>query len=62
MKVLAQYDRTGGPLCRGGFADVWKGDHCGREVAVKVMRTYTRGDLQKVVGVSRWVCDLPACR
>ena len=53
MKILTQYDRTGGPLCRGGFADVWKGDHCGQEVAVKVMRTYTRGDLQKVVGVSR---------
>ena len=59
MKVLAQYDRTGGPLCRGGFADVWKGDYCGREVAVKVMRTYTRSDLQKVVGVSRWLYDPP---
>ena len=52
MKVLAQYDRTGSALYRGGFADVWKGDHCGREVAVKVIRTYTKGDLQKVVGVS----------
>jgi len=55
MKVLAWYDRTGSALYRGGFADVWKGDHHGREVAVKVIRTYTKSDLQKVVGVSRWL-------
>lgn len=52
MKILAEYDRTGSALYRGGFADVWKGDHHGREVAVKVIRTYTKGDLQKVIGVS----------
>ena len=52
MKVLAQFDRTGSALYRGGFADVWKGYHRGREVAVKVIRTYTRGTLQKVVDVS----------
>ena len=62
MKVVAQYDRTGGALYRGGFADVWKGDHCGREVAVKVIRTYAKGDLRKVVGVSRWLCNLPTCQ
>ena len=52
MKILAQYDRTGSALYRGGFADVWKGDYHGREVAVKVVRTYVDGDLQKIVGVS----------
>jgi len=38
---------------------VWKGEHCGREVAVKVIRTYTSGDLQKVIGVSSRPCYLP---
>jgi len=52
MKILVWYDRMGSALYRGGFADVWKGEHCGRDVAVKVLRTYTNGDLQKVIGVS----------
>jgi len=30
--------------CHGGFADVWKGRHDGREVAVKVLRVYSSGD------------------
>ena len=58
MKTLVQYDRMGSALYRGGFADVWKGKHCGREVAVKVIRTYTSGDLQKVIGVSSRPCYL----
>jgi len=62
MKVLAQYDRTVSALYRGGFSDVWKGDHHGREVAVKVIRTYTNGDLQRVVGVSCWICYLSTYR
>ena len=62
MKIIVQYDRTGSALYRGGFADVWKGDHCGREVAVKVMRTYTKGDLQRVIGVSCRSCCLSVCR
>jgi len=52
MKVLVQYDRTSAALCRGGFGDVWKGEYCGRDVAVKVVRTYSNSDLQKIVGVS----------
>jgi hypothetical protein len=31
---------------------VWKGKYCGRDVAVKVVRTYSNIELQKVVGVS----------
>jgi len=30
---------------------VWKGKHCGRDVAVKVMRTFSNIDLQKIIGV-----------
>ena len=52
MKVLVQYDRTGAALYRGGFADVWKGEYCSRAVAVKVIRMYSGGNLQRVIGVS----------
>ena len=40
---------------------MWKGEHCGRDVAVKVIRTYSNSDLQKIIGVSNWSCSLPAC-
>ena len=62
LKIPFCYDRTGVALYRGGFADVWKGKHRGREVAVKVLRTYSNSDLQRIAGVSYWLCSLPACR
>jgi hypothetical protein len=40
---------------------VWKGEHCGRAVAVKVVRTYLDNDLQWVIGVGCWSCSLSAC-
>lgn len=46
-------------MYRGGFADVWKGEHLGRDVAVKVLRMYSNSDLQKVVGVGCWLCSFP---
>jgi len=52
LKVPICYDRTGDALYRGGYADVWKGECCGRDVAVKVIRTYSTSDLQKIIGVS----------
>jgi hypothetical protein len=55
------YDRTGVALYRGGFADVWKGQHHGRDVAVKVVRTYSNAALQKIFGVRYWSCPLSAC-
>ena len=59
LQITAEYDRMGSALYRGGFADVWKGEHCGREVAVKVLRTYCTSDLQKIVGVSSSVFPRP---
>lgn len=47
------YNPADAAHCRGGFADVWKGEHRGVEVAVKVLRTYTNSDLEKVTRVSR---------
>ena len=42
---------------------MWKGKYSGRDVAVKVIRTYSNSDLQKTVGVgcrlfslSAWLC------
>ena len=33
---------------------MWRGQHCGRDVAVKVIRTYSNDDLQRVIGVGYW--------
>ena len=38
---------------RGGFADVWKSEYCGRDVAVKVLRVCVSSDLEKITRVSR---------
>ena len=60
MKVFVRYDRDSVVLYRGGFGDVWKGEYSGRDVAVKVIRTYSNSDLQKMIGVSCWLCSLSA--
>ena len=61
LKTPISVERTGDVMFRGGFADVWKGDHCGRDVAVKVMRIYSESELQRVIGVSYWLCSLFPC-
>ena len=45
------------PLCHGGFADVWKGQHDGRDVVAKVLKIYQTSDLEEIrkVGCSRLV-------
>ncbi|KAF9649070.1 kinase-like protein [Thelephora ganbajun] len=50
LKIPICCDRTSNVLYRSGFADVWKVEHCGRDVAVKAIRTYSNSDLQKVIG------------
>ena len=40
-------------MYKGGYADVWKGEHRGREVAVKVIRTYSDDELRKIIHVGR---------
>ena len=42
------HDRSGAPLYRGGFADVWRGEYQGRNVAVKVLRLYSTSDAVKI--------------
>ena len=53
LQIELCYNPAGVAHCRGGFADVWKGNHCGLEVAVKVLRVYLNSDLEKISWVSR---------
>ncbi|KAF9789266.1 kinase-like domain-containing protein, partial [Thelephora terrestris] len=48
LKIPLCYDRSGTPLCHGGYADVWKGEYQGRQVAVKVLRVYYTSDFEKM--------------
>ena len=59
LKIPVCYDRNVYPLYQGGYADVWKGEHCGQEVAVKVIRIYRGKNLQKTFGVGCKICPLP---
>jgi hypothetical protein len=60
LKIPVYYDRASAALYRGGFADVWKGEYRGRNVAVKVIRTYSTDNLQKIIGVSYRPCSFLA--
>ncbi|KAF9644146.1 kinase-like protein [Thelephora ganbajun] len=51
MQISVCYDRTAFALYSGGYGDVWKGIYCGRDVAIKVLRTYSDRDPQKTVGM-----------
>lgn len=41
------------PLCGGGYANIWKGQYQGREVAAKVLRVFSKNDLARVKRVGR---------
>lgn len=49
LKVPVCYDQSSHALYRGGYADVWKGEYHGQDTAVKVIRTYSNVELQKVI-------------
>ncbi|KAF9790923.1 kinase-like domain-containing protein [Thelephora terrestris] len=50
LKIPICYDRTSDALYSGGYADVWRGEYHGQDVAVKVIRTYSNSDLRKIIG------------
>ena len=52
LRIELCYDPMTIPHSRGGFSDVWKGEYRGLEVGVKVLRTSTQSDLQKITRVS----------
>ena len=53
LKIGLCDDLSGPPVCRGGSGDVWEREYLGRKVAVKVLRIYVSGDLQKTIRVGR---------
>ena len=53
LRIDLPFDPAGAPHYRGGFADVWKVEYPGKEVAAKVLRVYATSDLQKITRVSR---------
>ena len=54
LQIEAHYNPATVPCSRGGFADVWRGEYRGLEVAVKALRTSSESDLRKITHVSRW--------
>ena len=54
VQIAARYNPASAPHSHGGFADVWKGEYRGVEVAVKVLRISNRSDLKVIARVSRW--------
>ena len=51
VQIPLCYDRTDAPLYHGGFAEVWRGEHQGNEVAVKVIKVYKTSNLVKITRV-----------
>ena len=48
IQIPLCYDRTEDPRYEGGFAKVWKGEHEGIEVAVKILKVHMKSDLVKI--------------
>jgi len=48
LEIPLCYNPTEGPFCSGGFADVWKGEYLGQEVAAKVLRVYQTDDHKQI--------------
>ena len=42
------YDAMDTPQTHGGLADVWKGEHRGREVAAEALRVYRTSDFERI--------------
>jgi len=48
FQIPLSYDPMETPQCSGGFADMWRGEHEGQEVAAKVLRAYKTSDLEEI--------------
>ena len=57
IQIPVYYDQTEDPRYEGGFARVWKGEHKGIEVAVRVLKVYLASDPVKIRRVGFPVCQ-----
>ena len=48
LAIPVCYDPMENPVCRGGFANVWRGQYRDRTVAAKVLRIYLKDDLERM--------------
>lgn len=58
LQIPVCYNQSGVPKYRGGYADVWLGEHQGLQVAVKVLRVYSTSDFNKIINVG-YLCSTP---
>ena len=60
VQISLRYNRADAPRYQGGFGEVWKAEHEGRDVAVKVLKVYMTSDLVKITRVGSlafwWAC------
>lgn len=57
VQIPPCHDPMDNPLARGGYAEVYKGNYHGREVAVKVLKVYQTSDFNKITRVGHQCCD-----
>ena len=57
LQIPLCYNRSTIPQCRGGYADVWKGEYQGHPVAAKVLRVYSTSEFHKIRRVGRLVAQ-----
>jgi len=61
LQISFSYDRSATTPCRGGSADVWMGEHEGRNVAVKVLRVFPKSKCDKIARVGFRCGSLKTC-
>jgi len=62
LEIPLCYDPNEKPAYHGGFADLWKGQYRGKEVAAKVLRLRPTDDLERVRRVGFWWYSLDLLR
>jgi len=48
MAIPLCYDPMTTPRGHGGFADVWKGEYHGQDIAAKALRVYETSDFERI--------------
>ena len=51
LQIPPCYSRLEPPLYRGGYADIWKGQHNGQQVAAKTLVVYATSDIGRIMKV-----------